>query len=200
MARPVLDLTGKTFGTWRVLYITHREEWRSLAAEWVVECEKGAWHTVRSFDAKSAEGREKCSICSRHGQSVKKTPTYSSWLAMRERCLNPKHHAYMRYGGRGIAIAAEWSDFQTFLFDLGERPEGTTLDRIDANGDYTPENCRWATPKQQNRNTRATKLTERMADEIRIAAAEGIQQRKLASSYGVSESVVSNIVHGKVWA
>lgn len=91
-----------------------------------------------------------------HGHAGGKTPrspTYKSWQAMIARCGNPKHPAYARYGGRGIAVCEEWvSDFQTFLAYVGERPDGMTLDRIKGDEDYKPGNVRWATPAVQGKN------------------------------------------------
>jgi hypothetical protein len=82
------------------------------------------------------------------------TPTRISWYAMRQRCLDQRHRSYANYGGRGITVCARWELFENFLADMGVRPPGTTLDRIDVNGDYTPENCRWADAKTQRRNQR----------------------------------------------
>lgn len=83
----------------------------------------------------------------------KGTKTYNSWLGMKQRCNNPKHHKYPAYGGRGIYHDWRWSDFENFLSDMGERPEGKTLDRYpDKNGNYFKDNCRWATSIEQNNN------------------------------------------------
>jgi hypothetical protein len=71
---------------------------------------------------------------------------------MKQRCTNPKSPSYKNYGGRGIAVCARWVTFVNFLEDMGERPEGLQLDRIDNDGDYTPENCRWVTREEQRTN------------------------------------------------
>lgn len=80
------------------------------------------------------------------------TRTYRSWQALRQRCDNPKRHNYVRYGGRGIAYDPRWSKFEVFLDEMGERPEGKTLDRENNALGYSKANCRWATPKEQQNN------------------------------------------------
>lgn len=91
-----------------------------------------------------------------HGHATEGTqsPTYLSWKNMRQRCLNPNHPRFADYGGRGIEIDPEWDRFTRFLEDVGERPEGMTLDRIDNDGNYEKDNMRWATPTEQNNNKR----------------------------------------------
>lgn len=87
-----------------------------------------------------------------------KTPTYISWLNMTRRCGSIGATGYLYYGGRGIRVCSDWKKFENFYRDMGKRPEGTTLDRIDCNGNYEPSNCRWASHSVQRSNTRKTKL------------------------------------------
>ena len=95
-------------------------------------------------------------ITYRHGHATRagRSATYNSWSSMRQRCLNSNYPQYRYYGGRGIAICSQWSDFNVFLRDMGPRPKRTSIDRINNNGNYEPTNCRWATPKQQTANRR----------------------------------------------
>ena len=93
----------------------------------------------------------------RHGHCVggSRTLLYAAWVNMIQRCFNPKHKAYLYYGGRGITVCKRWlKSFSNFVLDMGTRPMGHSLDRRKVNGNYTPFNCRWATAKQQSQNRR----------------------------------------------
>jgi len=135
----------------------------------------------------------------KHGaaKNASPTPTYVSWLSMRKRCLSPVNKDYPGWGGRGICIAPEWDDFSSFLADMGERPPGTSLDRIDNNGDYCKENCRWATAKQQGRNQRSTKLNPEL---VKAIIADTRPQAVIASDYGVNQVTISVVKRGRTWS
>jgi hypothetical protein len=82
------------------------------------------------------------------------TKEFIAWCGMKQRCLNPKHKSFKRYGGRGITICDRWLKFENFFADMGYAPAGFTLDRRDNDKGYFPDNCRWASPKHQGRNRR----------------------------------------------
>jgi hypothetical protein len=88
----------------------------------------------------------------------KEIPEHYTWRTMLARCTNPKNKQYPLYGGRGITVCARWLDYANFLADMGSRPEGMSLDRVDNNKGYAPDNCRWATRSQQQRNKSTTRI------------------------------------------
>ena len=94
----------------------------------------------------------------RRTHNLAKTGTYKSWRCMKARCQSVGHIEYHRYGGRGISVCERWQSFENFLADMGERPEGHSIDRIDPNGNYEPSNCRWADSSAQARNRRNNRM------------------------------------------
>jgi hypothetical protein len=89
-------------------------------------------------------------VITKHG--MWESSEYSIWVGILQRCENPHHRAWKRYGGRGIRVSNTWHSFEQFYRDMGDKPQGKTLDRINNDGDYSPDNCRWATCKEQSRN------------------------------------------------
>lgn len=104
----------------------------------------------------------------RHGGS--NTPTWKSWASMIDRCTKPKTKCWPNYGGRGITVCDRWRKFDAFLEDMGWKPDGTSLDRIDNNGNYEPGNCRWATSIEQANNKRNNDVFEYAGERLTIPA------------------------------
>lgn len=126
----------------------------------------------------------------KHGGTCEHKKEFNSWRAMRERCDNKNYRYYHRYGGRGITYCEEWKNFANFLNDMGERPDGCSLDRIDNNKGYSPENCRWATQSQQIKNS--TKVTSAKLDLSRAKNAKcsiSLVYKRLKNGWNMEEAI-----------
>jgi hypothetical protein len=177
MHHSLKDITGMRFG--KLVVLSRATNYENGMSRWNCLCDCGGLAIVGSHRLRSSKTAN-CGCCKRttkthghanrpiiHGTRAKgkTSKTYNSWRAMRSRCLNPKTAHWVDYGGRGIKICGRWNSFILFIEDMGERPVGTSLERINNNGNYEPSNCRWATQSEQVKNQRRGKLIGKFSDE-----------------------------------
>ena len=142
---------GAKLGKWTVL---HRFD-PAKRINAVVRCECGHQASIhRSAFTRAGRPSRSCHRCCKPNPGRKGTRAFEAWRAMHRRCYEASNAAFANYGGRGIEVCSRWSDFDRFLEDMGAPPAGLSLDRVDNDGNYGPDNCRWATPLQQVINRR----------------------------------------------
>lgn len=181
-----IDLTGRVFG-----YLTVHEPMRSSTHKqmhWRCTCRCGAeifpsGHALRTGHAKSCgcySHEQHANRLRTHG--MRRTKVYAVWCTMHRRCKNPSQQSFKYYGARGIGVDPRWDSFEHFFADMGEPPTGMTLDRIDNEKNYGPDNCRWATHSMQSNNTRRNHYVEYLGERFTVAtlaAKAGIEMRTL---------------------
>ena len=164
---------------------------------WVCRCDCGGVRTVinRQLVKGDAFGLRECGHVRQHGMArrLDQHPLYWTWRSMKDRCSNPRGKNWPYYGGRGIAVCERWKkSFAAFVADMGPKPSPRhTLDRINNEGNYEPSNCRWATPREQNANTRAATLSLVLWD-ILLATYHGtaFTAPQLARWFGVKANTI----------
>src|SRR5262245_44169457 len=158
----LVNITGQRFG--RLVALHRAGTTKNGKAVWLCRCDCGNELTADGSNLRNSNTQscgclqhEKVTQLSTiHGAAKRGslTRTYISWAQMLQRCRDTKRK---NYGERGITVCSRWSSFENFLTDMGERPPGLSIDRIDNDGNYQPDNCRWATPKEQRQNQRGAK-------------------------------------------
>jgi hypothetical protein len=160
------NLFNKQFGRLTVLKMVETTSYGAI--RWLCQCSCGTITVVFAHNLKSGNTQScgclhnemAAKACSKHGYYG--TPTYKSWESMKARCQNPNIPDWKNYGEKGIRFCKRWEVFENFLADMGERPSGTSLDRYpNKTGNYEPNNCRWATASQQNKNRQRWKWKSR---------------------------------------
>ncbi len=196
---PRKDQSGQRFDRWEVLSIS--PNWHRNNQLWICRCDCGVEKHVAIGSLRSGRSKS-CGCLSLEAHtihSLSRTPTYNTWTTMVQRCTNPRNSNYPNYGGRGICVHPAWLTFAAFLADVGERPAGTSLDRIDNDRGYQPGNVRWATRHEQNRNSRACKLNVVAVCLIRHLRRRGALLEDLGHAFGVNAHHISVIASGLSW-
>lgn len=203
----LIDLTGQRFGRWVV--VGRDGSGKYGAPYWECLCDCGSTSRVCGASLRTGISRSCGCLCAettsirskKHGHSgTNRTPTYRTWRSMVRRCTNPKDNRAYAYLARGISVCDRWRSFENFLADMGERPEGKTIDRIDNEKGYFPENCRWATASEQATNKRTSRWIEHDGRRMTLSqwAAEfnigiGILHHRLKSGWPVAHALTTPV-------
>lgn len=205
--QPKLNLTTRQFG--KLTVIEWAGSWNQ-ANYWVCQCECGNpdYNPVIAFTGSLTSGNTTSCGCTIRKHNMSKTRIYHIWINIIRRCTDPSNGSYHNYGGRGITVCERWLEFDNFYADMGDRPERHTLDRLDNNAGYSPDNCAWRTYKEQANNTRnnllvtwegETKTPAQWAEDIRLSSigiCSSLLRHRIAKSWSIEEAMTTPAVIG----
>jgi len=193
-----VDMATKTCSKCR-----QSKSWDSFVAEQraadglTSACKECLYEGNRKWAANNAERLKRTA----RESYAKKPPEFSVWVAMKQRCRDPKHDNFKSYGGRGVVVCDRWMSFSNFLADMGPKPTPKhQIDRIDNDGNYEPSNCQWVTCVENQRKRTCVKLSMEKARAIRYQHHFGmVTVTELARDYGVAAGTISPLVNNKTW-
>lgn len=198
-----LDITGHRFGNWTALehagFIANK---KPKIHRWLCKCDCGIQRIVRKSSLTCGETKHcgcqtaKIVAAAVKTHGLRNHSAYPSWAAMIQRCTNPTHKNYTAYGGSGKTVCERWLSLVNFCHDMGERPVGMTIERINNELGYSPENCRWATRQEQSRNKLVCRKYLHDGKEktiYELSLESGIRQKslrlRLARGWSVDEAI-----------
>ena len=206
-----LDISGQRYG--RLVAISPTGERRGGKIVWTCICDCGSTSLAVINHLRNGQ-RVSCGCAKTAGNQIKKksakhghyvgnvpTATYRIWSGMKSRCLNKNVPEYKNYGGRGIKVCERWMDFSNFLEDMGARPDGLSIDRVNNDGHYEPDNCRWATEIEQHNNRSDNTLLTYNGETLTISEWSrklGINKHTLADRIRKSEWATEKVITSKI--
>lgn len=195
----IKDISNKRFGRLVAIKPTGQKKWG--VSLWSCTCDCGKEH-VAAINSLKRGLVKSCGCLLREIAKIKNTvhgeygsPTYKVWGGIIQRCNNNKSTSYPRYGGLGIKVCDSWLIYENFKRDMGDRPHGMSIDRINPHGNYAPDNCRWASTTAQARNKKTPRTDFATAEKARKMYSEGKKPKEISEILGISRGSANGIIY-----